>query len=149
MRSIHRNFASALLATAVLAAACDSAPPDLREWKASDHDRVDQPAGKAARPSRLSPAPSSSAAANPTLTLVEVTWRNQCASCHGPIGRGDGPQGPMVHATNLTHPDWQSKVSDQEIADSIRNGKNRMPKFDFPPDVVAGLVARIRAAKGR
>jgi mono/diheme cytochrome c family protein len=110
---------------------------------------VEQPAGQGARQPRLSPAPSSSAAANPTLTLVEVTWRNQCASCHGPIGRGDGPQGPMVRATNLTLPEWQAKVSDQEIADVIRNGKNRMPKFEFPPDVVAGLVARIRAAKGR
>jgi mono/diheme cytochrome c family protein len=128
--------------------ACDSTPPDLREWQASDHDRADQPSGKAARP-RLSPAPSSSAAANPTVTLVEVTWRNQCASCHGPIGRGDGPQGPMVQAPNLTLADWQAKMTDEQIAEVIRNGKNRMPKFDFPPDVLAGLVARIRAAKGR
>jgi mono/diheme cytochrome c family protein len=149
VRPLLRVTLSALFASAALAAGCDSPPADLREWKASDHDRADQPAGKAARPSRLSPAPSSSAAANPTLTLVEVTWRNQCASCHGLIGRGDGPQGPMVHATNLTLPEWQSKVSDEEIANAIRNGKNRMPKFDFPPDVVTGLVARIRAAKGR
>ena len=149
MRLLPCIFVLAMLAAPVLGGACDSTPSDLREWKASDHDRSDQPAGKAARPARLSPAPSSSAAANPTLTLVEVTWRNQCASCHGLIGRGDGPQGPMMRATNLTLPEWQSKVSDQEIADAIRNGKNRMPKFDFPPEVVAGLVARIRAAKGR
>jgi cytochrome c oxidase cbb3-type subunit 3 len=55
----------------------------------------------------------------------------------------------MVHATNLTQAEWQAKVTDQDIADVIRNGKNRMPKFDFPPDVVAGLVARIRMARGR
>ncbi len=55
----------------------------------------------------------------------------------------------MVHATNLTLPEWQAKVTDQEIADVIRNGKNRMPRFDFPPEVLAGLVTRIRAAKGR
>ena len=55
----------------------------------------------------------------------------------------------MVRATNLTLPEWQAKVSDQEIANVIRNGKDRMPKFDFPPDVIAGLVARIRATKGR
>jgi len=65
------------------------------------------------------------------------------------MGRGDGPQGPLVHATNLTLAEWQAKVTDQEIADAIRNGKNRMPKFDFPPDVVMGLVARIRATRGR
>jgi mono/diheme cytochrome c family protein len=146
-----RLFLGAALLPALGAAisACDSPAPDLREWKAADHDKADQPQGQAARGPRLSPAPSSSAAANPTQTLVEVTWRNQCASCHGLIGRGDGPQGPMVHATNLTLPEWQAKVTDQDIADAIRNGKNRMPRFDFPPDVLAGLVARIRAAKGR
>jgi cytochrome c oxidase cbb3-type subunit 3 len=147
---LHRCFLFCVLFGAALAgAACDSAPADLREWKAGDHDRTEQPAGNAARPARLSPAPSSSAAANPTVTLVEVTWRNQCASCHGPVGRGDGPQGPMVHAPNLTLTEWQAKMTDQQIADVIRNGKNRMPKFDFPADVVAGLVARIRASRGR
>ena len=28
-------------------------------------------------------------------TLVEITWAQSCAQCHGPYGRGDGPQGPM------------------------------------------------------
>lgn len=55
----------------------------------------------------------------------------------------------MVHAPNLTLSEWQAKMTDQQIADVIRNGKNRMPKFDFPADVVAGLVARIRASRGR
>jgi cytochrome c oxidase cbb3-type subunit 3 len=55
----------------------------------------------------------------------------------------------MVHAPNLTQAEWQAKVTDQDIADVIRNGKNRMPRFDFPPDVVMGLVARIRATRGR
>ena len=55
----------------------------------------------------------------------------------------------MVHAPNLTLAEWQAKVTDDQIAEVIRNGKNRMPKFDFPADVVGGLVARIRASKGR
>ena len=55
----------------------------------------------------------------------------------------------MVHAPNLTLAEWQAKVTDEQIADVIRTGKNRMPKFDFPADVVTGLVARIRASKGR
>jgi mono/diheme cytochrome c family protein len=137
-----------LVSTSVSAAllyACNRAPSDLREWKPDDHDRAE------ANQKRQAPAPrgQQSAAPNPTLTLVEVTWRNQCAACHGPLGHGDGPQAPMVHAPNLTLPEWQAKVSDQQIAQAIVTGKNKMPKFDFPPDVVAGLVARIRAAKGR
>ena len=54
----------------------------------------------------------------------------------------------MMRAPNLTLADWQAKVTDEQIAEAIRSGKNRMPKFDFPADVVAGLVARIRASKG-
>lgn len=81
------------------------------------------------------------------VTLAEVTWRTQCAPCHGLLGRGDGPQGAFVHAPDLTLPDWQSKVSDAQIATIITTGKNRMPKFDFPADVLSGLVARIRASR--
>ena len=55
----------------------------------------------------------------------------------------------MLHAPNLTSAEWQSKVTDEEIRASILNGKNRMPKFDLPSEVVTGLVARIRASKGR
>ena len=127
--------------------ACDRPAADLREWRPDDHDRDETGQKRQAPPSTS--GSQKGAATNPTLTLVEVTWRNQCAVCHGPVGRGDGPQGPMVHAPNLTLADWQAKVTDQQIARTIVTGKNKMPKFDFPPDVLAGLVARIRAGKGR
>ena len=55
----------------------------------------------------------------------------------------------MVKAPDLTQADWQSKVTDEQIAQVITSGKNRMPKFDLPPDVVAGLVARIRSSRAR
>jgi cytochrome c oxidase cbb3-type subunit 3 len=64
------------------------------------------------------------------------------------LGRGDGPSGPMVQAPDLTRPEWQSKVTDAEIVATIKNGKNKMPKFDLPDRVVTGLVARIRASSG-
>jgi mono/diheme cytochrome c family protein len=148
VRSLRSVLCLALLSVSIGVYGCEGAPPDRREWKASDHDRQEQASGKSARPPQTVPGPGPSAA-NPTLTLVEVTWRNQCAVCHGVIGRGDGPQGPMVHAPNLTLPEWQAKATDEEIAHTILNGKNRMPKFEFPPEVVTGLVARIRATKGR
>jgi len=138
----------ALLSCSLLVAACSRASADLREWKPEDHDRTEDnlKTGRAA-PARTQA--SASASANPLLTLVEVTWRNQCAACHGAIGRGDGPQGQLVHAPNLTLPDGQAKVTDEQIAQVIVNGKNRMPKFELPADVIGGLVARIRASKGR
>jgi mono/diheme cytochrome c family protein len=88
--------------------------------------------------------PTNDGAAN----LVEITWRTQCALCHGLGGRGDGPQGPLVHAPDLTRPDWQASTSDAQIGQIISNGKDRMPRFEFPPAVVKGLIERIRSMKG-
>ncbi len=140
-----RNLPALVALSSALLIGCDSASPDLREWKPDDHDRAEET--QQARLGRSAPA--ASASANPTLTLVEVTWRNQCATCHGILGKGDGPQGALLRAPDLTLAEWQTKVTDQQIAQVIFNGKNRMPKFELPPDVVAGLVARIRAARGR
>ena len=81
--------------------------------------------------------------------LVDLAWRQQCSACHGPAGRGDGQMGPMVQAPDLSRDDWQAKVTDAEMASVIRNGKNRMPKFDLPEPVLRGLVARIRSLRGQ
>ena len=29
-----------------------------------------------------------------------VAWSQNCTQCHGQLGRGDGPRGPMLKATN-------------------------------------------------
>jgi len=65
------------------------------------------------------------------------------------MGHGDGPNGALVKAPDLTNPDLQAKVSDAEMAAAIKNGKNLMPKFDFSDAVVSGLIGRIRATKGQ
>jgi cytochrome c oxidase cbb3-type subunit 3 len=80
---------------------------------------------------------------------VELAWRNQCSTCHGPVGKGDGPQGPMFKAADLSSPEVQDKLQDADIVAAIKNGKGRMPRFDLPDDVVAGLVGRVRAFGGR
>ena len=113
---------------------------DVREWSASDHDQAAnsqaQPAGQAKGSDRGE-------------NLVELAWSRQCASCHGPSGHGDGPSGPMVQAPDLTRADWQGRVTDDDIAQTIRKGRNKMPAFDLPPSVLQGLVARIRAGRGK
>lgn len=81
--------------------------------------------------------------------LVDIAWRQQCSTCHGAMGKGDGQMGPMVHAPDLTREDWQSKVTDAEIANVIKNGKGKMPRLDLPDSVIAGLVARVRATAAR
>ena len=129
--------------TVVMLAGCDRAPsPDAaREWSARDHDKSEQ-AGRAPR------APASQGG-DAVEQLGELTWQQNCAQCHGPIGHGDGPTGPLVKAPDLTRADWQTKTSDAEMADQIRNGKGLMPKFALPDAAVAALIVRIRASAGR
>jgi cytochrome c oxidase cbb3-type subunit 3 len=79
--------------------------------------------------------------AAPTRPPSSSRWR-------GASGHGDGPNGPLFHPRDLADPDWQAKVSDADIAASIKNGKNKMPRFDLPDPVLQGMVARIRLLKG-
>jgi hypothetical protein len=172
-----KGYGSAIclgLAVTLGGTGCERPPSagSLKEWAPADHDRAEEqpPSAAAAR----NPAPGSGAPQNAQAAqgpgssdqkperprranrgdgggdnLVEVTWETACAPCHGPIGHGDGPNGPMVNAPDITRDDVLSKITDDEIAFQIRNGKNRMPKFDLPDPVVRGLVARIRAMRGR
>jgi cytochrome c oxidase cbb3-type subunit 3 len=139
---LSKGFLRAALVLSVLAGACDRPPSvELKDWAPSDHDGQRKSAGGAAKQGTRTDAGGAPA-------LVEITWRNQCATCHGPQGKGDGPQGSMFKAADLTREDWQARVKDDEIAASIVNGKGRMPKFDLPEEVVRGLVARVRSFRG-
>jgi mono/diheme cytochrome c family protein len=133
---------------ACLSGACDRPPSDdeIREWTPADHDRAEESQRVA---SGQQSAGVSDAGKDDNRTLVELTWRQQCAQCHGAVGRGDGPNGPMVKASDLTRAEWQKSVTDEQIAQVITAGKGRMPKFDVPPAVLAGLVQRIRASRGQ
>jgi mono/diheme cytochrome c family protein len=149
--SPSRSFVT-LAAAAVLLAACDSPPAasTLHEWTPADHDHSEESA-RAAQQGGATPAKAGGAprpkGPDPVL---EAAWSEQCSACHGPMGRGDGPTGPMVHAKDLTSAEWQATVTDTQIASSIMSGKGKMPSFaNLPPTIVAGLVARIRATKGR
>jgi mono/diheme cytochrome c family protein len=129
--------------------ACDRrpAPESLQEWSPADHHSVDDGRKGAAQPAAgRAPADKASPEDN-VAQLVELTWRQQCATCHGVSGKGDGQMGPMVKAPDLTNGDWQATVSDADLAALIKNGKNRMPKFDLPAPVLAGLVAHVRALR--
>jgi mono/diheme cytochrome c family protein len=135
-------LASVLLGfSLVLAAGCDGSSRDVREWKATDHDA---PLGQ--QPGQVAARPRGSAEQGPDQSLVEIAWQRNCATCHGQRGRGDGPQGPMMRAPDLTRSDWQGQVTDEQMAEVIRKGRNKMPPFGTLPDqVVTGLVGRIRA----
>ncbi len=159
-----RSVGVAFAAVAALAA-CDQAPTAdaMPEWKPADHHSLDEnnrgagggtsgqqapPAAKGAGGAAGAGPGGAGAQAAQIAQLVQLTWQQQCISCHGPDGQGATQMGSMLHARNLADPEWQAKTSDADMAAGIRNGKNKMPKFDLPDPVLAGLVARIRQLKG-
>lgn len=133
----------AVACMATFGVACNGSGGDVREWTASDHDQPERPTQQT--PARAPSSATPSGAPDPEL--VELAWQRTCIRCHGPNGRGDGPEGPMVRAPDLTNATWQDSVTDEQIATTIRKGKNKMPAFDLPDGVVQGLVARIRARR--
>ncbi len=122
-------------------------PADLREWTPADHDQPAGQAGQAGQPRPPRPPRPAQQKSSPQdgAALAELAWARSCATCHGERGRGDGPQGPMLRAPDLTRAEWQARVTDDDIVQTIRNGRNNMPKFELPPAALDGLVKRIRA----
>jgi mono/diheme cytochrome c family protein len=128
---------------AFVALACDRAPSDLRVWRASDHDHTTNPGAD-----QVQGGPDAGTA--PELAqhgLNEVTivaWQQNCVRCHGRLGRGDGPQGVSLRATDFTNPAWQAAVTDEQLLKSIRDGKGTMPAFPLPETTLRPLVQLVR-----
>jgi mono/diheme cytochrome c family protein len=121
--------------------ACNERPADVREWRPSDHDHTDNPgAGQV----QVDPADAGAPAVPGLEDVTIVAWQQNCTRCHGQLGRGDGPQGPMVKATNLSDPAWQGAVTDAQITATIKNGKGAMPAFPLPDGTIANLVKLVR-----
>ncbi len=130
--------------TAFLVWGCQKAPSDLREWTPKDHTNI---GNKAAEPTgQVTAAPTASETPPRGLDAVTLaTWGTQCSSCHGKIGKGDGPTGRMMKAADLSNPTWQAQVSDEQIRSSILAGKNAMPAFStLPSGTVENLVWLVR-----
>jgi cytochrome c oxidase cbb3-type subunit 3 len=124
-------------------AACDQAPVDLREWRPSDHDHTTNPGSD-----QVEGGPDAGTApelaAHGLNEVVIVAWEQNCVRCHGRFGRGDGPQGPMVRAADLTSTRFQSTASDDDIFKVIHDGRGLMPAFPLPDGTLHALVQLIR-----
>jgi mono/diheme cytochrome c family protein len=134
---LARSPAASALLLVVLG--CSRAPTDLREWTVSDHDHTQDPSG-----TQVAANQPSSAGMFGISEVVLAAWRQNCTTCHGAIGRGDGPQAAMTKPRDLTDPGWQATVSDDDIASVIRTGRGAMPAFPLPESTVDGLVRLVR-----
>ena len=120
---------------------CNERPADVREWRVSDHDHTDNPGNDQVQ---VDPADAGAPAVPGLEDVTIVAWQQNCTPCHGQLGRGDGPRGPMLKATNLSDPAWQGGVTDEQITTSIKNGKGAMPAFKLPDGTIANLVKLVR-----
>jgi cytochrome c oxidase cbb3-type subunit 3 len=127
----------AVSVAALLSSGCDEGR-DVRVWQPGDHDGEAKNAGQ---------VDGVAAPGEEDATLVSMTWKQNCLRCHGASGRGDGPEGRMLRVPDLS----ATKGTDQELANTIRKGRNQMPAFGeaLTPNVVDGLVRLIRSFNAR
>jgi mono/diheme cytochrome c family protein len=74
-------------------------------------------------------------------------YDSKCALCHGKDGAGL-PNWRSLGQPDFTRADWQKSHTDQQIADSIKNGKGKfMPGFKskLSEEETGAVVQRIRA----
>ncbi|MBF8277008.1 MAG: cytochrome c oxidase, cbb3-type, subunit [Candidatus Brocadiaceae bacterium] len=68
-----------------------------------------------------------------------------CATCHGEDGKGT-KRGHELKSPNLADANWQAKKKDDEILNSITNGKNKMPRWNekLKPEEIQALANYVR-----
>jgi len=122
----------------------DRAASALPLWTPADHDNVASPA--AGQIDTEAPRPKMPDLSQHGIDdVVLATWKQNCTSCHGLIGRGDGPQSPMFRPPDLTQPELQEGASDDEILSAIAKGRGKMPAFGhLPEDTRKGLLRLVR-----
>jgi cbb3-type cytochrome c oxidase subunit III len=76
-------------------------------------------------------------------------YAKNCASCHGRDGRARTIKGRINHARNLTDAEWQNRVDDERIFNSIVNGKGKMPSYGkkLSDQEIDSLVTYVRSLK--
>ena len=91
---------------------------------------------------------SANAGTVPAINSAQL-YAKQCAPCHGKDGRAKTIKGKLKHARNLTDAEWQERVSDERIFNSITNGKDKMPAYGkkLSQEQIEALVTYVRAFK--
>jgi mono/diheme cytochrome c family protein len=75
----------------------------------------------------------------------EALFKQKCQVCHGPTGGGDTVMGQKLGAKDLKSAEVQ-KLSDAEITNIIKNGKDKMKGFEgkLSNDEIKSLVTYVR-----
>ncbi len=75
-------------------------------------------------------------------------YKSKCQACHGPDGKGDTAAGKKLGTKDFHSPEV-AKMSDQELFNITKNGKDKMPKYEgkLTDDQIKELIKYIRSLK--
>jgi cytochrome c6 len=75
-------------------------------------------------------------------------FKKNCVMCHGADGTGKTKMGLKLGAADLSSNDIQS-LSDEAIAQTVRNGKGKMPPFGktLTDDEITQVVKHVRTLR--
>jgi len=87
--------------------------------------------------------------ANERESSAAQLFSQNCAKCHGKDGRAKGLKAKVAGVRNLADAEWQDRVTDERIFNSINNGKGKMPAFGkkLSEADVNSLVNYVRSLK--
>jgi mono/diheme cytochrome c family protein len=122
-----------MMVACLLMAGCSSEPADLRVWTPEDHAHAPDTEIDPNRVPQLE---------RPDLTVGELLWQRNCASCHGTDGQG-GRDAKISFASAA----WQNGIEDATIARTIAGGNPpMMPAFAelLTPEQIGVLVKHVR-----
>ncbi len=71
-------------------------------------------------------------------------FKTKCEMCHGPDGLSNTPVGKSLGAQPYTSPEVL-KLSDAQIIDVIKHGKNKMPAAQLTDDQIKSLIPYIHS----
>jgi mono/diheme cytochrome c family protein len=76
-------------------------------------------------------------------------FKQNCAKCHGADGRAETTFGQIMGAADFTDSDWQKRVDDQRLINSMTHGRGQMPPFSkkLSKEQIISLLAYVRAFK--
>jgi cytochrome c553 len=119
---------------------------------------------EAAAPAAAAPAAAGAAAAEAlspaAVAEAQAKWQNLCSTCHGALGKGDGPAGMALQPRprDLSNAAWQAEKTDAHIEKVILEGGHAVglsvlmpanPDLASKPEVVKALRAHVRSLAGK
>lgn len=80
---------------------------------------------------------------------IRKIFKRKCIKCHGSDGTGNTTFGQIVGATNFTDAEWQERVDDKRLLNSIKHGRGQMPAFGekLTEEQIYSLMSYVRTFK--